>query len=359
MNIFQLLPTISYGDAVGNDTRAIDGILRENGFNTGIFAENIDHRLPKGTADKIRNLPDLKNDDVIICHCSTGSKLNEKLLHMNGRKIMIYHNITPAYFFEPYSKAAVQLTSDGLAQIRALSSVVDYCIADSEFNKSDLQQLGFACPIDVCPILIPFEDYEKEPDSRILDRFNFNDTVNILFVGRIAPNKKQEDLIKTFYFYHKYYNPDSRLIICGTYNGMEKYYWRLLDYAECLGLTDSIIFTGHIKFNQILAWYRAADLFLCMSEHEGFCVPLLEAMHFGIPIAAYKSTAVPDTLGDGGILLDTKDPNLTAEIIDNLLQDDELKVKIREQQLIQLKRYQYQNVKNTFLSCLTTFLESK
>ena len=156
--------------------------------------------------------------------------------------------------------------------------------------------MGYTCPIDVCPILIPFSDYEKEPDRRVLRRYKGDGKTNLLFVGRIAPNKKQENVIRAFYFYHKYYSPDSRLFLVGSWSGMESYYERLCDYVKALGIAEHVVFTGHIRFDEILAYYHLADVFLCMSEHEGFCVPLVEAMYFHVPIVAYSCAAVPDTL---------------------------------------------------------------
>ena len=112
-----------------------------------------------------------------------------------------------------------------------------------------------------------------------------------------------------------------RLFFVGKYAGMEAYYEQLKRYVEALDLKD-VYFTGHIKFDEILAYYRTADVFVCMSEHEGFCVPLVEAMYFGVPIVAYDSSAIADTLGNGGILTEDKDPKLVAEIINRLVQDE-------------------------------------
>lgn len=293
---------------MGNDTLAIKDLLGQMGYDTAIYAENIDSRLPAGTARYVSDLPQLAPEDVILYHGSTGTDLNSRLPELGGRKVMIYHNITPPQFFRPYSQGAMDLTARGIDGITRLADKLDYCIAVSEFNKRDLLRMGYTCPIDVCPILIPFEDYAKAPDRAVLRRYSGDGYVNILFVGRIAPNKRQEDVIRAFYFYRKFFQPKSRLFLVGAYGGMESYYQRLTAYVECLGLTDSVIFPGHIKFNAILAYYKLADVFLCMSEHEGFCVPLTEAMYFDVPIVARAAAAIPDTLGGGGILVRDNDP---------------------------------------------------
>lgn len=357
MRVIQLLPTISYGDAVGNDTRAIDALLRDMGYETGIYAENTDLRLPTGTALPVSQLPELTEDDAIVYHGSTGTVLNERLPKLPGRKLMIYHNITPPEFFVPYSRSASDLCAYGLRGIKGLAESLDYCIADSPFNKQDLLRMGFTCPIDVCPILIPFSDYEKEPDQRVLNVYGSDGITNLLFVGRITPNKKQENIIRAFYAYHKYYNQKSRLILCGSWNGMEPYFHRLVDYTERIGLSDSVIFTGHIKFNEILAWYRIADAFVCMSEHEGFCVPLVEAMYFKVPIVAYKSCAIPDTLDGCGVLLEEQDPIGAAKAIDRAVSDAMLRGEMITGQNRRLKDYSYEEVSARLKELLKNFLE--
>ncbi len=357
MRIVQLLPTISYGDAVGNDAIAIKKLIQEMGYETQIYAENIDQRLPAGMAIPFDKLPNLSNDDILLYHGSTGTDLNDKLPELGGRKMMIYHNITPPQYFRPYSSSAEALTARGLDGISRLAETMEYCIADSEFNKKDLLRMGYTCPINVCPILIPFSDYERAPSQKVLQKYQDDGVKNLLFVGRIAPNKKQENVIRAFYFYHKYYNPDSRLFLVGSWNGMERYYERLCDYVEALGLTEHVIFTGHIRFDEILAYYHLADVFLCMSEHEGFCVPLVEAMYFQVPIVAYSCAAVPDTLGGSGILLDSKESMPAAAAIHEVLTSAVLRQKILKTQAERLAAFQYEPVRNRLEEILSDFLK--
>ena len=156
--------------------------------------------------------------------------------------------------------------------------------------------MGYTCPIDVLPILIPFDDYAKTPSQQVIDRYSDGYT-NLIFTGRIAPNKRQEDVIRAFYDYKKFYNPKSRLILVGGHNGMERYYHRLKSYINALELED-VVFPGHIKFDEILAYYKIADVFLCQSEHEGFCVPLVEAMYFDVPVVFAKKAQSINIDGD-------------------------------------------------------------
>lgn len=356
MRIIQLMPTISFGDAVGNDARAIGDILRELGCETQIYAENIDTRLPEGTALPVRELPPLAEEDVVLYHGSTGTELNFRLPELGGRKVMIYHNITPPEYFAPYSQAAAALTQSGLDGIRYLADKLTYCIADSDYNREDLLRMGYTCPIDVCPVIVPFSDYEKEPDPSVIAHYRGDGVTNLLFVGRIAPNKKQEDVIAAFYHYHKHYNPSSRLFLVGSWSGMDAYHRQLLRYIEKLGLSDAVIFPGHIRFEEILAYYTLADVFVCMSEHEGFCVPLVEAMHFGVPIVARRAAAVPYTMGGKGLLLDDADPVYAAAVIHRAVTDKALREYVIRLQKRRLEDFSYEHVRDTFTACINGFL---
>lgn len=324
--IVQLLPNLSYGDGVGNDVLAIDRILKKNGYDTHIYAEYIGKRIEKGIASPVRKMRGLTEEDMILYHLSTGCRLNYRLADYPGTKIIRYHNVTPPKFFSLYDSRNAVGCREGLRGMEALRETADYCLADSEFNKQDLIRSGYQCEIDVLPILIPFEDYKQEPDQEILAKYSDGMT-NILFTGRIVPNKKQEDIIQAFACYQKYYNKNSRLILVGSPSGETVYYDSLQEYIRRLGV-QNVVFTGHISFAGILACYAAADLFLCMSEHEGFCIPLVEAMLFEVPIVAYQCTGVTDTLDGSGFPLIKKDPVETAGILHYLITHEEIRQRL-------------------------------
>ncbi|MBO4493820.1 MAG: glycosyltransferase [Ruminococcus sp.] len=357
MRVVQLLTTLSFGDAIGNDTIALKGVIGDMGYKTDIYAENIDKRLPDGIAKKAAKLRDLKKDDVLIYHKSTGTDLTFKLEKYKCRRIMVYHNVTPPEFFRSYSIPATQLTELGYRGVEFLRDKVDYVLAVSAYNKSELLKMGYTCPIDIRPILIKFDDYMKAPDEAVIKKYS-DGKKNLVFVGRIAPNKRQENVIKAFYCYKKL-NPDSRLILVGSARGMENYQERLVKYARALGIGDDVIFPGHIKFSEILAYYRLADAFVCMSEHEGFCVPLVEAMFFDVPVIAYDTSAISDTLGGSGVLLDSNDPVYAAAVIDRVLTDDKLRESIIEGQRRRLEDFSYENVRAVFEKELRGFIEGR
>lgn len=357
MQVVQMLVTITYGDAVGNDVLAIDKALNDAGFNTGIYAENIGNRLPLDRVHHISELPKLKDNDVIIYHYAIGAELNYKLPTYSGRKIMVYHNVTPDSFFSDYSLHAQRLSKEGIKGVKYLADKIDYCLADSTFNKLDLEKMGYICPIDVLPILIPFEDYKKEPNKEVIEKYSDDGYINLLFTGRIAPNKCQEDVIAAFYQFHKNYCEQSRLILVGNYEGMENYYKRLSDYAEQLGIGENVVFTGHIGFDEILSYYIIADAFVCMSEHEGFCVPLVEAMVFNIPIIAYDSTAIAETLGGSGFLIKEKNPLETAGIISFILNNKKIKETMIQNQKERLKDFSLECVEKQLITYMNAFIE--
>lgn len=342
--IHQITATMSMGDAISNEVLAIKRVLDELEIKNEIYAENIDPRLKK-IVKKYTDYKENKNE-IIINHFGIGSSVNDYVANLkNNIKIIRYHNITPAGFFDGYSIVTKQLCEMGRYQLTNANNVYKYALADSEYNKKELLELGYK-NIEVIPIIMALKDYEKKPDERIISSYK-DDIKNIVFVGRVSPNKKQEDIIKSFYYYKKYFNRNSRLFIVGNYNGMERYYSQLLNLVKSLNLED-VIFTGHIKFEEILSYYNIADLFLCMSEHEGFCVPLVESMFFKVPILAYNTCAIPYTLNGSSVLVNKKDYKYIAAMMDYIFKNNEFREKIIVKQLKRLDELKPEKVEEKF-----------
>lgn len=357
MRIIQVLPTLAFGDAVGNDTVALHRALAEKGVQTKIYTQYWSPQYEKAKfVEPLKKLPKLTAEDIMILHISTGFEFVKKLDKFPCKKIMMYHNVTPPEFFKPYDLRSYRSTQEGLETVKHLCDKVDYCFADSELNKQDLQEMGFQCAIDVLPILIPFDDYKKEPDHEIMEKYSDGKT-NLVFTGRIAPNKKHEDIIQAFYYY-KMIDPEARLFLVGNYSEEDYYYRRLKEYVRALDLED-VYFTGHISFSAILAYYRIADVFLCMSEHEGFCVPLVEAMWFDVPILAYQSTAIPYTLGGSGLMFDEKNYPAVAELIHQVVKKPELREKLIAGQRKRLEDFQHPVIERQFFDYLESFMGEK
>ncbi|MGI5989740.1 MAG: glycosyltransferase family 4 protein [Lachnospiraceae bacterium] len=357
IHIYQMLPTVRTGDAVSNDAMALEKTLREMGYETMIYAMNLGNGIPSSVARSVElELPVFKPDDILLYHLSTGSILNFRYMEYNCRKVLVYHNITPPEFFAKFDPAAAAFCQRGLKEAAYMGPYTELALADSKFNADELRRFGYTCPIEVLPILIPFEDYEKTPSKKIMDQKGEKTT--FLFTGRVAPNKKQEDLILSFYYYKKYYNQNSRLVLAGAFDEGSLYGRELQAYRKSLGLSaEDVIFTGHIRFADILAWYRTADAFVCLSEHEGFCVPLVEAMYFHLPIIAYDSTAVGETLGDGGFLLKDKDPVLVAGVMDKVIRDEGLRSALIEKGQERLRAFDREKITEQFTGIIRGLTE--
>ena len=359
MRLFQVLTTLSFGDAVSNDALAIMDLMNKNGYKINTYAEHIDTRLASNPGVKeINALPKLQPDDIMIYHLSTGTDLNRKIKEFGGRKLLIYHNITPPKYFAKYSGLTARLCSKGRAEAEGLNSTFEGVLCVSDYNRRDLESMGYKCDMAIRPILIPFEDYKKTPDPDVISKYS-DGVKNIVFVGRITPNKRQEDLISLLSCYKKMYDDKIRLIIVGNPKGLENYDKRLKDYATVLGLDKDVVFTGQVSFPAILAYYKVADAFVSMSEHEGFCVPLVEAMCFNKPILAAANAAVPDTLGGSGVLIDNTDLKKAAFKLHEVLHDDKLREEIIEGQNKRLQDFSYEKVSALYLEQIQRFIKGE
>lgn len=350
MRIVQLLPTFSAGDAIGNEVLALNEMLLHLGYETLIGAANVNIRNGRKMNRMVVNISSMgefRDNDIIIYHFSIGNPLNQIFRVCRGKKILRYHNITPPEFFKGYDWIAFESCKTGYEQLAELRGVVDICLADSEYNAKDLRKAGYTCPIRVLPILLSMKTYEQKPVWRLMKKYRNNGT-NLLFTGRVVPNKNYEQLIDVFYYYKKYMDPDARLILAGNCDRTGPYYKDLCKYVERLELND-VIFTGYLDIRQLISCYCLADLFLCMSRHEGFCVPLVEAMIYRIPILAYNQAAVGETMGQAGILLDDADPLVAAELAHTMIRNVELKKQLIQGEQERLKYFEESRIKRKFL----------
>jgi len=341
--IHQINPIISYGDAIGNEMVEIREVLREFGYESDIYVKFIHPKLEdiKNYADYIKvSSP----QNILIMHHATeyGSELLDFIRSLPDKKILLYHNITPPIFFQNFSSAHEHATKNGIYELKhEIKNIVDVALAVSEFNRQDLINAGFK-KTGVLPYLNNFNKFDITPDRKVIQKYS-DEFVNLLVVGRISPNKKVDDAIKCFYYYNKYINSRSRLLLVGSYQGMDLYYDYLNNLILKLGLKN-VYFTGHINLDELISYYKIGDVFLTMSEHEGFCVPLLESMHFEVPILAYNSTAIPETLGGAGILINNKNYIEIAELINLLVEDQVLRNRIIKKQSERLKFFSRERI---------------
>jgi glycosyltransferase involved in cell wall biosynthesis len=341
--IHQLLPNFSYGDAISNQALAIRNYLRDLGYRSEIFTRYVDPRVIQEV--KLLSESKINPDAGLLYHHSIGNpEITNCAIAHPGSKCLIYHNITPSEFFQPFDPHFANLLEQGRKDLSKLASYFPLAVGDSAYNAAELAELGFTKPT-VLPIIVNPQKWDIAPDATIMDRFQ-DGIKNIIFVGRITPNKKQEDLLVAFSHYLTL-DTNARLILVGWGSNTEPYYYHLLKAIAKLNLSDRVIVTGQVNDAQLLAYYRTAHLFWSMSEHEGFGVPLIEAMWFDIPVLAYKSSAVPETLGYGGILFKSKDDLLQVAALAKLLMNDrDLKTTILKAQQKRRKEFLLKNIQH-------------
>ncbi|MEC4853283.1 MAG: glycosyltransferase, partial [Jaaginema sp. PMC 1079.18] len=341
--IHQLLPNFSYGDAISNQALAIRNYLRDLGYRSEIFTRYVDPRVIQEV--KLLSESKINPDAGLVYHHSIGNPeiTNCAIAHPSS-KCLIYHNITPSEFFQPFDPHFANLLEQGRKDLSKLASYFPISAGVSTYNATELTELGFKKPT-IVPITVDPQQWDIAPDPTIMSQYQ-DGTKNIIFVGRITPNKKQEDLLVAFSHYLTL-DANARLILIGWGSNTEPYYCHILNAIAKLNLSDRVIVTGQVNDAQLLAYYRTAHLFWSMSEHEGFGVPLIEAMWFDIPVLAYKSSAVPETLGYGGILFNSKDDLLQVAALAKLLMNDrDLKTTVLKAQQKRRKEFLLKNIQH-------------
>lgn len=345
--VVQLVSCLNNGDAVGNEVAAMGEILRRNRYASEIWTGWRHSRWDALPVRVISHLPPLGRDDLLIYHFASQCPFAGEIASLPCRVLLRYHNVTPSTYFHGYDAAAESATANALRQLPEILPAVDGCLPASRFSAEDLRLRGYGGPLEVLPVLLRWEDYTRPPDAAWLRRYR-DGVINVLSVGRIVPNKHLEDVISAYAVFHERH-PRSRLILAGSYGEEDGYYRFLQRHIRQLG-AEGVEFTGHIRFEELLALYRAGDLYLCMSGHEGFCVPLVEAMAFGVPIAACRSSAVTETVGDGGLLFERGSFRAIADGMEELLAEREY---WRQQEARQLRSFDYAHIQRRFLSLLT------
>ena len=353
--IHQMLPSFLSRDAIGNQAFRMREILRKWGIDSQIYAQDRDPQWADSGIDYRRYRGDQNN--LLILHHALGSDVSDFAAQLPDQLVFYYHNITPSEYLRGYNPSMADMADRGRKQLELYKNR-PFALAGSEYNRMELLSAGFN-DVGTMPYFIYVDELleaaESDAGRRIADRYR-DGWVNILFVGRIVPNKKQDDLIRAFGYYHKLVNPKSRLIMVGSEVCAPGYRWELETTAELLGLGRHVHMPGSVELQELGGYYRAASVFLCMSEHEGFCVPLLEAMAFDIPVLAFKATGVPDALGDSGVLLTRKNCDVVGEMLGLLVSDQRLRTQIVAGQRRRLESYTHIDIAAQFRQCIQHIL---
>jgi glycosyltransferase involved in cell wall biosynthesis len=314
--VHQILATLGYGDAIGHEVLGIRRALHAAGFESEIIVDTADPRLEDLTVDYRDMVDDIHPRDLLIHHFSLGSRASRTAFALPCRMILIYHNITPPEYFVGVHDQLVRQCYHGRRELLPYRSRCDLALGDSTFNQQELETLGFP-RTGVLPVVPDFTHLSGPPDARIYDTYD-DDWTNILFVGRLIPNKRPDNLIRILHTYQTLYNHRTRLLLAGAYGGFETYLAQLHALAARLGV-EHVEILGQVTNEELTALYDVADLFLSASEHEGFCVPLVEAFYKQVPVVALAATAVPATMDGGGVLYSSPDPRRVAAIVDQVL----------------------------------------
>lgn len=350
--------TISRGDAVGNDALEMGRVLTEQGHNVGLFSS---HWVKKSEHSRdLSQLPDFLAGDpqaILIYHHLVGWTAGlDQLRQATCRRAVKYHNVTPGRFFAGFPGDKVRICQLGREQLRDLAKAdCDLYLSASLFNQGELIDAG--APADRCAVVPPFHHIDRlnqlQADPEVLSRLDDGCT-NLLFVGRRAPHKGHRFLLDAFAAYHEHYDRHSRLLLVGKAEPKLLGYTNLLrEQASRLGILDNVLIIDGATEAELKAYYQRASVFVVASEHEGFCVPVVEAMALQVPIVAYGTTAVPHTVGDTALVWDEPDPFLFAQSIDTIVHDAAVRSSLTERGR---RRYQQlftnQRIECSFLHAL-------
>lgn len=364
------------GDAVSNDVSGMFEVLRRLNFDVRIYAADwfpkerggrSSHRLKTSPVEpKVWSLSTIKSfladtSDLLIYHYSMGWDPGLDLLgELKCKRVIKYHNVTPPEFYKGWSENHENICRAGREQLEALVGAdCDVYLSDSDYNMWELISKG--ADQSKCFVVPPFHLVDHlqslEPNFEVLDRYR-NGTTNILMVGRVCPNKGHVALIEAFATYHRSYNNKSRLLIVGKEQyELKAYSMFLRETVARLGLQDAVIFTGEVNAEALKSYYLLAKAFLLTSHHEGFCVPLVEAMAMKVPIVAYASSAIAGTAGEAGLVWEEGNPGLLAKSLDVIVNEEAVGAKLG---LLGTRRYEQlfanQKIEAQFLSVLSGIL---
>jgi glycosyltransferase involved in cell wall biosynthesis len=340
--VHQFSAHLASEDAIGSELLLMQRLLIDSGYDSRIFVADFDREVA-GLCLRYNEYEKFaREDDILVVHHSIGSDAIDYVNGLTARKLLVYHNITPEKYFVDWNPNLRRVCNQGRKQLGVLAKTVDAAVGDSQFNADEVEAAGGA-DVGVLPILYDF--------SRLGERTAEDDTRSggdWLHVGRVAPSKAVHDVIRAFALYKKYFRADARLYLAGLAQHGEKYADACRRLVGQLDL-EGVIFTGRIAQRKLNELYRKASVLVYASEHEGFGVPFIEAMYCRLPIVAYASSAVAETVGSAGVIYGEKDPLAVAALVDKVVRDSELRKQIAAGAEKELKRFERETVGAEYL----------
>lgn len=343
-HIYQIVAGFRKGDAVSDEATLLARYFSDHAYENAIYCAP--ETTSKDGCEHIRNLDDLPGvvhpQDIAILHLSIGSRANHVFQNLPCHRVILYHNVTPARFFERLNPPMAAILEEGRRQVAALAGAAEINLAVSQYNARELTALGFS-NVQVFPLVSDTAFGSGEIDPLMRARLTDDGCVNLLFVGRVVPNKRHDKLLQVFHDFQHTVEPRSRLIIAGSSSGQEAYKSLLLGSVHTLEL-KRVLLTEFLSAAELNACYASASAFVCMSEHEGFCVPLLEAMAWNLPVFADAQAAIPETLAGSGVLFQQADTQTIAETIGHVLRQPALRQAVLAKQQQRLQAYRQRDV---------------
>jgi glycosyltransferase involved in cell wall biosynthesis len=343
--VHQLVPSVVPGDATTAHTLAVQQLLRDLGYHSEIYATAVHEQLE----DKVHLMHELRGPEsrkrYLIYQLSSQSPLADMLIGRLEQVAVNYHNITPSHFLRGWDKEKMLALRSGEVQVAQLARIAGVGICDSAFNAEDLKVKGWSAT-KVVPILLDLAEFEAEPDEATAKKIERRPKGGRwLFVGALAPHKAQHLVLRAFACYRREFDPDATISLVGR-PVVPSYAQALESYVLSLGLAGAVDLTGGVSHQQLVAYYEGSDVLVSASQHEGFCVPLLEAMYHGLPIVASSSGAVPQTIEDAGMLLDGADPADIAATVARVLEDGKLRSALEAAGRRRLEHFSLERTRN-------------
>lgn len=333
-SVHQLVPRLAWGDAVGNQVRYLQALLRRWGHASEIFADQWDESCREQAQPATRLPRAMGAGDVLLVHHSFESRLVPLLRRTPGRKALVYHNITPARLFEGFDRKVATACEAARGELLEMQPLMERAYAYSGFSAEELRAARYP-EVSVLPFAVDWRAFDVAPDPELKAELE-DGCVNVLFVGRAVPSKRLDDVMRVFAAYQRLYQPRSRLLIAGYLNRETPYGTYLFGVKELLG-AERVQFLGRVSAAQLSACYASATAYLSMSRHEGFGVPLLEAMYRDVPVVAYGAAAVPETMGGAGLATLTAEPEELAQVLAVLERRSDLRQRAVDAQRERLK----------------------
>jgi glycosyltransferase involved in cell wall biosynthesis len=358
--IDQVVPSFGGRDAIGTHILLLRDLLRELGYESDVWCKGSfpETRAISKSTDDLSPTP--RQGTWWLYHLSSGSPVAEQIAKRPEPKLIDYHNVTPGNLFGSWVPWATEEAEAGRQQLKLLAESSVFCFADSTFNAKELRAVGMdeRRTVVVPPLFDPaalssLSDPVLAEQRTAERRAGGGDW---LFVGRVTPSKAQEDLIKALACYREAFDPRARLHLVGTWMG-EDYPRALERYARRLGLADAVRITGSVSEESLATYYATCDIFVCASEHEGFCIPVLEAMGFGLPVVAFDAGAVAETAGTGALVIEDKSPLALATAVDRVLSKEALRTRLIEMGRARSREMSLENGRRRWADAIETAIE--